>query len=302
MSDTFTLEIERPDNHNEEHTATIRFPDGTTHTVTNWNADEMFNQLQTAIAVFDAENPDTFTDRLSTSPDDRVQLALDALNAHDATLHTEYWEIDQEIVAQLSITTVEPFEELEWMCNLDLVAAFPDFTREHGFHLRAHWKVHDYGPNYDAFDEFDRDEFIQKYADKTIYSTITIDGLLAQYSEYETNPGTVVQDDTVFEWPRLAGTNHSAFHIAYRLTVNNDDVDDLLSDPFDELTDEDIDTALTYAENHPNAFDAYVEHRKQRSRNLGLNPDADNEDDDSDPEFVPLDPDDTSEDTPDTTE
>lgn len=276
----FTINISRPNTHNNAITATVHYPNNTTQTVsaTPYATDGLMHRLDTLITAYNPNTPDALNTTLCTRPKHRAQLAIDALNEYDGCLETRYWDMDNEVLAFLSITNTEPLEELEFICNMTSQHSTIAFNREHGLHLRVHWCVHKYGINYEVMDDFDRTEFIQKYADKTPRTWQTIDTVLAKHSEHHTATTPIVTNKTISDTPRIAGTDNHALHIAWLIRERNEPREELTGNTFETLTETDIDNALEYANNHPNAYEAYAKKKLDLRNTLENN----------DREFIPL--------------
>lgn len=282
MTDTtFNIELTRSDGHGNDHAATITFPNDETHTISCHNPKRLLNDVRAVLSAYNGNDPDTFTDRLSTDPTQRRELAIDCLEAYDGCLEVLYWEYEQEIVAFLQITSTDPIEELPFFCDLDERYTAIDFTREHGLHLRVHWRINNYGMNLDFYDDYDRDEFVQRYREKTLNEYETIESLLIKRNEYITDTPDVVTNDAISDNARIAGTDNTAVHIAWRLE-DGDTRDDLTGVGYGTLTDDDIDAALEYAENNPEEYEEYVQEREEFREQLENTANDD---------FVPLDPD-----------
>lgn len=290
-STEFSIDISRPEDRNGDITATVHYPNDVSKTVTasQYAADSLMDSLDTLVAAYESDDPDALDDTICTNLERRAQLAMDALTEYDGCLETRYWEHDKELLAFLSITSTEPIEQLEFMCTMTPRYTSIDFNREHGLHLRVHWRVHDHGINYEGMDEFDRDEFTQRYADKSLSTWETIDAVLAKRDEHLNATDAVITNETVSDGPRIAGTDNHALHIAWLLRERDETRDDFDGTAFEELTDEDIDTALEYANEHPDEYDAYTAQKRDFHESL----------ENSDSKFVPLDPDDSLEELPD---
>lgn len=277
-STPFTIDIDRPDDRDESLTATIHYPNNTTHTISTsqYSTDQFMNSLQTLLEAYnpDDDNTPPLETALCNDIEHRAELAIDTLDAYTGCHETRFWELDNEIVAFLSTTNTEPVEELEFICNLTVRATTIEFTREHGIHLRVHWRVNNHGIDYQSFPAFDRDDFIDKFADKEVNTWESIDAVLAKHTEHTSNTDSVVTDTTVSDGPRIAGTDHHALHIAWRIQHLDDPRNDITGTTFDSITDDDIDTALEYADNHPDEYDAYVT-EKQQFRDQFKNTDSD---------------------------
>lgn len=277
----FSIDITRPEHHGEHFSATIHYPNDNRQTITapQYSLENLFDKLEILTEAYDPTDPNALENTICDNPDRRIELAQDALAQYDGCLETIYWPRDRELVMFLSIVNTDPLEDLQFICNMTPYHTTLDFTRTHGLHLRAHWHVRPLGINYQDMDDFDRNEYIQKYADKTIATYESIDAVLAKYNEYTTNTDDVVTNNTVSEWPRIPGTDNNVFHISWRIQEQNCDRTDITGNGFGELTDTDIDTALEYARKHPDAYAEYVESR----------PDIDEELEELENEFTHLD-------------
>lgn len=250
-------------------TATITFPDGSTKTLerSRRTATAILDDVEVFLTAYNENTPETLDELVSTNREDRADLATDALNAYSGCLHSEYWELDNEVIAHLSVTSTEDLTDIEFMCGLTYRGATIATTREYGLHLRAHWTVDKYAIDYSAFDRFDPDEYVQRYADKKIFDFQWIEGEVVK-AEEAAGKSRVVVDDRVSTHPRIAGTSENVFHTAWLVHEKDSNPATGREGVFGGLTEEDVELSLKYAHDHPDGYEAYVEEQEEQRNDL----------------------------------
>lgn len=216
-------------------------------------------------------------------PVERGELAKEALLANDAVVHAHFSPFTHTVTAKLTTVSASPVESVEHVCGLYEPRACLRFSRDHGLCLDIEWHVSEYG----RVPRSGGQALIERMADYDVH-TRSIEADIALREEYD---GTceVVQDDRVLDGaPRISGTRCLVYHIYWLAEERGYDLDGI-HEVYPDLSEEDVDVALSYATNHSAEAQEYVDEHEARNaefRNRVSNTDDDDDDEDGG-EFVP---------------